>query len=680
MGVGVMQKGVYLSYTQALHFLLTKSRLSQGIHVFALSVLTSVVFSNTLDNTYHLDSIQRVAENTEIDRFWPPSRFFTDVRTGSTIPQIAAYRPMMPLSHAINSELAQATGTSRLAAFHVGNIAIHIASTILVYFLFCLLLGYRGAVPGSQVPAVHPSHQAFAAALIFAVHPIAGSAVNYIAARDLLLMVFFFVASMLVYMGMRKTGDTVTGWLWSLLLLCLAILSKPVAIVGFGLVFLFEWILVDTRLKDWRLWARSVLFAIPTAAYFLFRGLWIIEQNTAAPLRVPLDIYYPLTMAKAHVYYYLKNFLWPFEMRALAGFDVVDGIADITVVAGILFIVATLSVAWFFRRRNPVCSFAILAYWLLFALTASIFPFRFVVTDYRQYFPSIFLCLLVTLACFSLKRPIRSISLLAGLTFYFSISSYQINQNWKTDESFWQQSVKYGGVALAHQNYGLAILGKNPQLAEQHFLEAIAQEPLHIYANINLGMLHIRTGKVDEGLARLHRMVALNPDWALARYWLSEGLRVSGETEEALTELESAANLDPKSLKYQFEAARALQEAGEHAAAIPYFERIIDRNPEYRQTRFWLGFAYQQSGQSQNAIDKYGRFLGDTPDHVQGHFNLAYEQMSEDDCDKAIAHFNRVLELRPGYTEAHLHLSRCYQSLGDDVSAQKHEKIYRTTQ
>ena len=169
-----------------------QSWLIPGIHTFLLIIITSLVFSNTLENTYHLDSVYRVEKNTEINKFWPPARFFTDARTGSTIPQIAEYRPMAPLTHAVNSEIAKATGTSKLAGFHAGNIAIHIFSTILVYFLFCLLLNNWGKNPSSRTPVIHYRNQAFLAALIFAVHPIAGSAVNYIAARDLLLMVFFF--------------------------------------------------------------------------------------------------------------------------------------------------------------------------------------------------------------------------------------------------------------------------------------------------------------------------------------------------------------------------------------------------------------------------------------------------------------------------------------------------------
>jgi len=263
------------------------------------------------------------------------------------------------------------------------------------------------------------------------------------------------------------------------------------------------------------------------------------------------------------------------------------------------------------------------------------------------------------------------------LVIYFSVSSYYINTHWKTEESFWKQSVTYSATALAHQNYGLAIVGQNPELAEFHYKEAIRQYPFHIYANINLGLLHLRMGKIEEGLQRLRRMTALNPNWSLSHYWLSEGLKIAGSEEEALKELVLAADLDTRSLKYQYAVARALQRKGKLAEAIPYFERVIDLNPDYKRAEFLLGFAYQKTGQSQRAIDIYIRFLKRNPSHVQSHFNLAYELMNQKDCEPAVNHFKKVLTLRPTYREAHLQLSRCYRVLGDESLAEKHATIYK---
>lgn len=642
----------------------TRKALSrQAICITLLVLISAWVFSNTLDNEYHLDSIHRVEVNTEIDHFWPPDRFFTDIRTGSTVPQIAEYRPMMPLSHSINYQIAKAFNVSRLAGFHIGNIAIHISTTVLIYFLFNLLVS-NWSNSSQRLSQLNPfAYYAFAAALLFAIHPVSGSAVNYIAARDLLLMVFFFVLFLLVYFNMRNSGDSVIGWISALLLLCLAILSKQVAIVGFGMVFLFEWIVARQKLTDWRVWARTALASLPTIGFFILRKLWILKQNPEDPLRTPEGILYPLTMAKAHVFYYLKNIAWPFEMRALAKFDMVDSLLDPGAMVAVFFIISTLLIAFWLIRRQPLVSFAIFSYWLLFALTASIFPFRYIVTDYRQYLPSVFLYFLVGLGLWKLNKPTLSFVLVLLLTLYFSLASRHINQHWKTEESFWEQSVKYGAVALAHQNYGLIKSVNNPALAEKHYLEALRQSPNHIYASINLGLLNIKMGKKEEGLQRLRNITALNPEWALTHYWLAIGLKKVGEQDESLKEMIRASELDERSLKYQYEAARALQDASLPAKSIPYYQRVVLIDPDYEMAGFWLAFAYQKTNQPQLAIDGYLQFLDHHPRHYQSEFNLAYALMGENRCADAIEHFNRVLELSPDYDEVHIHLKRCQKEL-----------------
>lgn len=653
------------------------SQFGHYVYIALLILITSIIYSNTLDNTYHLDSVYRVQNNTEIDKFWPPIRFFTDVRTGSTNPKIAEFRPLMPLSHAINSEIAQFAGIGRLAGFHIGNIAIHICSTILVYFLSCILISGWGGTAGPEMETIHFRHKAFVAALIFAVHPISGSAVNYIAARDLLLMVFFFLAAMLVYFHMRMKGDTIYGWVSSLLLICLAILSKQAAIIAFGLVFLFEWLLAKQGLLNWRLWLRTVIFSLPTAGYFLLYSFWIVQKNPSDSLRTLSGITYPLTMLKVHLFYYLRNFVWPFQMRALAEVEMVDTVFNPAALIGLVFILFTLLAACFFYKRQPLLTFFIFAYWLLFSLTSSFFPFQFVVTDYRQYMPLVFLSMTFTLLLFLWTRKTVALTIVTGMVLYFSLSSWFMNRHWKTEESFWEQSIKYGARPLAHNNYGLAVTRKDPELSEYHFKKALEKSPYHIYTNINLGMLYLRQEKTAEGMKILRNVVRLNPNWALSHYWLSVGLKSVGQKQEYVSEAKRAADLDPRSFRYQYSAAKALQDAGRYQEAIPYFERIIKINPAYNMTEFWLGFALQKNGQSEEAIDMYSRFLRRKPDHVQGHFNLGYELMVVKKCTGAVEHFNKVLELRPSYKETHLYLSRCYKILRDEEMADRHIRKYR---
>jgi tetratricopeptide (TPR) repeat protein len=645
------------------------------LHVLILLVVPFVVFSNTLQNDYYIDSIPRVKDNTELERFWPPSRFFTDRRTGSTNPRIAEYRPMMPLSHAINTRISKFLGIDRLAGFHLGNILVHACSAILLYFIFCHLLRYWGVQP--RYPgAIHYSHQAFAAALIFAVHPIAGAAVNYIAARDLLLMTFFFLTAFLVYIRMRREGDTVIGWLISLALLSIAILSKQLAVMGFGLVFLYEWVLVERRLTSWGLWLRTALFGLPTVMYFILRWALTAQEKVFGGLRTVQGLEYPLTMLKAHLFYYFKHFVWPFDMRALPRIETVESLYDTYTLTGLVFILLTLLAAWLLRKRNPLISFSILAYWCLFSLTSSIFPFRFIVLDYRQYLPLTFLSLIVALACFSIRNRAIVVVLLGSLLLYFSGSTYYINTHWRTEESLWAQSVKHGGRATAHVNYARVFIKTNPALAEYHLLEALRLKPTSFYANVNLGVLRVNHGRHQEGLEILYRAVDWFPNWADAHYYLSQAHEVMGNTTEQIEELKLAAELDPRALEYPYKLALTLQSVDQVQQSVPYLERVLGYNPEYELAGFMMGFAYQVMNKPKLAEKEYRRFLVFRPDYFQAWFNLAYLSMQRGDCDTAIEYFTRVITLNPQYTGAHNNLAKCYRAVGNELKAQQHEQLY----
>jgi len=651
------------------------------VHVLILIALPAIVFSNTLQNDYHLDSVYRVKLNTEINNFWPPWRFFTDIRTGSTIPQIAEYRPIMPLVHAIDVAVSKFAGIDRLAGFHIGNIVVHIGTSILVYLLFCELLGSWSGLDLSRKQIMD---RACAAALLFAIHPISGVPVNYIAGRDLLLMMFFLTAAFLVYVRMRRLGDTVGCWFLALVLTSLAILSKQVAITAFGVVFLFEVVLAKAWPTDWRAWARIVAFGVPTAAYFMLLRFWIAAGTAGGAsdmgLRTPVNFTYPLTMLKAHLFYYLRNFVWPFEMRPLGRIEMAESIFEPQVLIGAAFILATLAVAAFLWKRSPLISFSILAYWLLLALTSSIFSFAYAVTDYRQYPSLAFLCLAITVAWFSIARFRGAVGAVIAIAIYFGASSFHMNTIWKTEESFWGQSVRYGGTDLAHVNFGLSVARKDPKLAEHHYREALRLYPKSIYGNINLGLFLINQKREREGLALLRKAVDLRPEWALTHYWLSRGLRDLGQRKESLIELRRAADLDPRRLDYQYQAASVLQRSRDYAASIGYLNRVLAFNRRYRHANFMLASALQKTGHLNQAITEYRRFLSDRPNHVQGRFNLAYTLMQQGECGEAVKHFERVLVLRKSYAAAHFHLAACYRALGDAKKAESHMRSLQQLQ
>jgi arylsulfatase A-like enzyme len=447
---------------------------------------------------------------------------------------------------------------------------------------------------------------------------------------------------------MRRRGATVAGWVLALGLFALSLLAKQNGVVFPLLVLLFE---LGPARSSWRApatWLRPLPFAAVVGFFFVWTevvlGFSDLTQVTS-PGRSPAA--YLLTMLRLHFFHYLRNFVWPFQIRPQPEITEAGSLFDLGVLAGLAFVVGTIALAWALRRRAPVASWSILAYWVLFVPTSSLRPFYDLAVDYRQYPSLAFLCLAVAIGLAALlpARP-AAVAMLA-LAAYFGVSSFLMNHIWRTEESFWGQSVRYGATALGHMNYARSIQGRDSELAEHHYLEALRRAPDHVYTHINLGILYLGVGRRAEGLAHARRAAEIAPGWAIARHWLGEAYRRTGDLAAARAESRIAADLDPRNLEYQYRAAYDLYEQGELEAMLPYLARVAERDPGYRLTLFLQGFALQQLGRWPEAEARYRRFLELQPDYAQAWFNLAHGLMSAGRCDEAIGGFEEARRLDP---------------------------------
>ena len=647
----------------------------RGVRAWHLALLVLVpvlVFSNTLENGYHLDDAYRIKTNTELDRVAPIWRHFLDPYTSTSHPPIAQYRPFLPLSYTLTHALADATGVSRLAMSHVGNIAVHIGCVLLLYLLGCELLR-RHAPPDPG--GVDRGTTALAGALVFAAHPVAGVPVNYLCARDLLLMQLFLLGSLLAYGRMRRVGDSPLGWTVALLLMACSLLSKTNALVAPVLVLAFELVLGGGRFLAWDTWRRVLPFAGLSVGFVAWTR-WGLDFSDAGQLlidRSPLE--YPLTQLDVHLTHYARNLFWPFRLRPEPHVDAVTSVMDPAVLGGAVLVVGSLLLAGRWRDRLPVASFGILGYWILFALTSSVLPMRRLATDYRQVPSLALLCLgLAALLARRLPAPTRR-PLLVVLVLYLAASGWWMNRVWVDGETLWGHTVAHGGRPNAHLNYGRSLMRKDPELAEFHLHEALRLAPNQIFAMVNLGVLHGRQGD-PEAVEWVDRAVAARPDWGLTHKWRAEVLGMLGRHEEANASWRQAAELAPRDVEYQYRAALAAQTSGDVAGSRAYLDRLHAVVDAHRDSRFLEGFALQSAGETAAALAAYDRHLAGAPEHAKSWFNRGLALRDLGRHEEAVESLLRSLELDPDNRSAHYHLSTCYQALGRQEDALRERALY----
>src|SRR4051812_31553939 len=156
------------------------------------------VYSNSLNGPFVFDDWASIVTNRQIRSPW---------NVGAVLfptPELpTAGRPLVNLSLALN----YAAGGLDVRGYHVVNIAIHIGCAL-------LLFGTVGRLLNSLRIRVLFGRQArdlaFAAALLWVVHPLNSEAVDYITQRTESLMALFYLVT--VYASVRAVGDRGLRW------------------------------------------------------------------------------------------------------------------------------------------------------------------------------------------------------------------------------------------------------------------------------------------------------------------------------------------------------------------------------------------------------------------------------------------------------------------------------------
>lgn len=223
-----------------------------------LALLTAAVYANAAHGVFINDDKFLVVKSVSLtpgailkmfrENAWAASGVSSDL-----------YRPMLTLLLAIEGHLHG--GGERW--FHLTNIALHIATTLLLYRLLALLLGDAFA---ALLPA-------FLAALIFGVHPIHTEAVDSVFNRSEILATLGVVGAMWVVLRWGASHPA-SAWLGAAVIYLFALLCRESAAPLPALVLLVLVFhrpeLLRTAAGRRRLWPALSMLAV-AAVYLLLR-------------------------------------------------------------------------------------------------------------------------------------------------------------------------------------------------------------------------------------------------------------------------------------------------------------------------------------------------------------------------------------------------------------------------
>ena len=480
--------------------------------------------------------------------------------------------------------LDAAIGGGAAWPFHLTNMLLHLANTLLLFLAWERMTGEAG-----------PS--AFVAAL-FAVHPLHVESVAWVAERKDVLSTLFWMLTLLAWKrwterpGAGRYAAVVSAF-------TLGLMAKPM-LVSLPLVLLFLDVWPLGRLENG--WRRLLAEKAPLAA--------LAAASCAATLFAQKQAIgtfevFPLSsrVATALVSYavYLARAIWPYPLAVF--YPHPGRVLPLLPVVSSTLVVATASIValWLVKTRPYLA-----AGWLWYVLT--LVPVIGLVqvglhsrADRYTYVPlvGLFVCAAWGARDLAGERGRRFLlpAALASLALYSAVAFVQV--------STWQN-----GITL--------------------FRHAVRVTSLNAVAESNLGSALSLSGSIDEALPHFEEALRINPHFPAARYNLGSALLKKGEVDAAVAELEEALRMDSSHSGAHYNLALARMQQGALEEAIEHFSEALRIEPLRDDAHVNLGVALVRRGRLDEAVAHFEEALRIDPGNENARRNLERVRQRKD--------------------------------------------------
>ena len=208
----------------------------------------------------------------------------------------------------------------------------------------------------------------------------------------------------------------------------------------------------------------------------------------------------------------------------------------------------------------------------------------------------------------------------------------------------------------------------NYDSAERGFQSVLRQQPSHIAALSNLGVIYSRTNRADRAIAVYRRALQLSPDDKPVLLNLGLVYLKQEAHAKALPLFAHVVSLDPQHLQARQLLAVCRLYTGQLAPAIHDLESLHAAAPRDEGILFLLGFAYLKNHDAEQAKTIF-RLMFETAGPARAQFLTGKANYEATLFPEAKEAFFETLRLDPGFPGVHLELGKVYISLRETDDA-----------
>jgi protein O-mannosyl-transferase len=545
--------------------------MNERIRIWLLLGLSAAVYGNTLGNSFTYDDFLYVLNNPLVTK--PTLAGFFHATEFSNV-----FRPILFASFSLNWIL----GNVNAIGYHLLNLLLHAAVTLLLYLVLRELLGH---VEKAETIA-------FVAAALFAVHPIHTEAVSSIVGRSELLAAGFLLGAWLLYLSDHFTP--------ALFCFVLAMMSKESAIAFLPLVVAGDYV----RGK-WKPVMRYVWIAVVALAYvalmFKAQGGVLGEHgvdfldNPLAGLPPRLRVLNSVRVA----WKYVALLVFPARLSYDYSYNAIHLYSDWrhTLPAAVAALAVVALWIWAVRTRRTGGVLAGALYLAGFAATSNILIRTGTIMGERlAYLPSAGFCLLVALVWIwgEKRQPTVAWGLLIVILVALGARTVIRNRDWRSNFTLYYSAHDVVPESSRMHTCLGGFYMDNGQLdkAREELQIALKIYPSFPDAAEFLGLTEVRSGHDDLALPLLKQAVSLtrkeSPRYVDREVNLAAMLVKMGKDDEALNYLNEAIGKSPDNARAWSNRAVIRYRRGDLALARSDAQMALQTEPFNPQARSLL--------------------------------------------------------------------------------------------
>jgi tetratricopeptide (TPR) repeat protein len=539
--------------------------------------------------------------------------------------------------------------------FHLMSIAFHAGVSVLVFLVILHLLRTRRPAGDSSPPAFERNEKrsrwiSFAAALLFATHPVHTEAVAWISVTDI-YMTFFLLLSFYLYIRSSERGaSSAAAYVLSAVSFFLAMLCKEPALSLPVILVAYDYVYRKERAGLSPYW-RYLPYLIAAGAYF---GLRLRALGGMVTFKTPLNLSSAEYVIDILALFreYIGKLLLPVNLNVWHVFHPPAALFSFAGMTALLVTAGFLLVAVITIRKNRVALlgflFIVVPLMPALYLPALTQGLENAFTERYLYLPSVGFVLLAALVIAFVHDRKRGwtpavIAIVSTVVVLYTLRTMTRIPDWRDSYTLWTDVAKKSpesgepynalgdyfrqqglldkaieqymrginvspGTAHIHINLGITYAQKGmPEAAIDQLVTALSLQPRNPEAHDSLGVIYYQAGQLDKAAKEFLASMEINPFFETAYKHLAVTYGDMGRTKQAIEALGEALKLDPYDADAHNSLGILFGEKGMDNEAIDEFKAAIKTKPDDPTFHYNLAKAYRMKGLSDKAEEEFRR-------------------------------------------------------------------------